>query len=122
MTANSTNDTKACTPTTWRKPIYRVLDTADAHEIRIELPGVPKSGVSVRLEDHVLAVEGHREMAVPADWKSLHREIPDADYQLRLRLNLPVDENRLEARLEQGVLHLRLPVQESARPRQIEIQ
>jgi len=106
----------------WRKPIYRVLDGQDACEVRIELPGVPRSGVSIHLDDGVLTVQGRRTQTVPETWKPLHREIPAADSLLRLRLNTPVDEDRLEARLEQGVLNLRLPLREAARPRQIEIQ
>jgi HSP20 family protein len=110
------------TSAAWRKPIYRVLDGRDAHEVRVELPGVPKTGVSIRLEDGVLTVHGRREPVVPTDSKPLHREIPAEDFLLRLRLNTPVDEDRLEARLEQGVLSLRLPLRETARPRRIEIQ
>ncbi len=106
----------------WRKPIYRVLEGQDALEVRIELPGVPKSGVSIRLEDSVLTVRGRRAPTLPETWKPLHREIPAEDALLRLRLNTAVDEDRLEARLEQGVLSLRLPLRETARPRQIEIQ
>lgn len=106
----------------WSKPIYRVLDSQDAYEVRIEMPGVPKSGVAIRLEDGVLTVNGRRESAAKEGWKPLHREISSADYVLRLRLNSPVDEDRLEARLEQGVLRLRLPLRETARPRRIEIQ
>ena len=121
MTANTESP---CTTTevAWRKPIYRVLDGRDAYEVRIELPGVPKAGVSIRLEEGVLTVHGRRETVIPTGWKPLHREIPAEDHLLRLRLNTPVDPDRLEARLEHGVLSLRLPVSEAARPRQIEIQ
>lgn len=106
----------------WRKPIYRVLDGQDACEVRIEMPGVPKSGVSIHLEEGVLTVSGRRTPTAAESWKPLHREIPTEDYQLRLRLNTPVDEDRLEARLDHGVLSLRLPLRETARPRRIEIQ
>lgn len=115
-----------CPPTpteaAWRKPIYRVLADEDACSVQIELPGVPKSGVSIRLEDGVLTVQGRRTQTVPETWKPLYREIQTEDALLRLRLNAPVDEDRLEARLEQGVLSLRVPLRETARPRQIEIQ
>lgn len=121
MTA-TTESPSNTTEATWRKPIYRVLDGQEACEVRIELPGVPKSGVSIHLDDGVLTVQGRRTQTVPDNWKPLHREIPAEDCLLRLRLNTPVDEDRLEARLEDGVLCLRLPLRETARPRQIEIQ
>ncbi len=121
MTATPPSPCKT-TEATWRKPIYRVLAGQDACEVRIELPGVPKSGVSIHLEDSVLTVHGRRSQTAPETWKPLHREIPAEDSLLRLRLSTPVDEDRLEAWLEQGVLSLRLPLRETARSRRIEIQ
>lgn len=118
----STTESARNTPkTAWRQPIYRVLDGQEACEVRIELPGVPKAGVSIHLEDGLLTVTGQRLATVPETWQPLHREIPAENSLLRLRLNTPVDEDRLEARLEHGVLSLRLPRREAARPRRIEI-
>lgn len=118
MTASPPSTTEsAC-----RKPIYRVLEMQDAFEVRLEMPGVAKAAVSMRLEDGVLTVQGRRTSSVPENWKPLHREIPTEDYLLRLRLNTAVDQDRLEARLEQGVLSLRVPRRDTSRPRQIEIQ
>ena len=43
-------------------------------------------------------------MPVPADWKPLHQEISTLNYQLRLNVNTPVDDEKLTAALEDGVL------------------
>lgn len=107
---------------TLRKPPYHVTSTAEACELRIVMPGVPKAGVHLQLEDNVLTVRGERRAALPEGWKPLHRELSPLGYQLRLRLNLPVDEARLSASLDSGILTVRLPVQEAAKPRRIEVQ
>ncbi len=105
-----------------RKPLYNVIGNADAYELRVEIPGVPKSGVRLDLEDNVLTVRGERNVSVPEGMKTLHRELSPLNYLLRLRLNTPVDEDKMNAKLEDGVLTLRIPLKETAKPRQIQVQ
>jgi HSP20 family protein len=105
-----------------QKPLYSVSGTADAYEVRIEMPGVPKTGVKIDFADKVLTVHGERKVATLEGWKSLHRELPSLNYQLRLRLNAPVDEEQLKATMENGILTLLLPVRETAKPRRIAVQ
>lgn len=105
-----------------QKPVYSVSSTGDAFQVRIEMPGVPKAGVKVDFEDKMLTVRGERNKVTPESWKTLHRELPALNYQLRLRLNAPIDEERLAATMENGVLNLVLPVRETAKPRRITVQ
>ena len=53
--------------------------------------------------------------------KALHRELSPLSYLLRLRLNAPVNEEQMTAQFEDGVLSLRLPLKEVAKPRQIPV-
>ena len=105
-----------------RKPLYNVNGNAEAYEVRVEMPGVPKSGVKLDLEDNILTVRGERNATMPEGMKTLHRELSPLSYLLRLRLNTPVDEEKMTAKLEDGVLAIRLPLKEAAKPRQITIQ
>jgi len=122
-----------CTPTTrtapsvgvtetLQKPLYTVNGNADTYEVHVQMPGVAKGGVKLDLEDNILSIHGERQSAMPEGWKPLHRELSTLSYQLRLRLNTPVDEDKLTANLENGVLTLKLPVKEAAKPRRIEVQ
>ena len=104
-----------------RKPLYNVNGNAEAYEVRVEMPGVPKSGVKLDLEDKILTVRGERNTTVPEGMKALHRELSPLSYLLRLRLNTPVEEDKMTAKLEDGVLTLRLPLKEVAKPRQIPV-
>lgn len=105
-----------------RKPLYNVNGGTDAYEVRVELPGVPKNGVKLDLEDSILTVRGERNTTVPEGMKALHRELSPLSYLLRLRLNTPVDEDKMTAKLEDGVLAIKLPLKEVAKPRQIAVQ
>ena len=124
---NTTCSPRTCTPATsgvtesLRKPLYNVNGNAEAYEVRVELPGVPKSGVKLDLEETILTIRGERSTTVPEGMKALHRELSPLSYLLRLRLNTPVVEEQMTAKLEDGVLTLRLPLKEVAKPRQIPV-
>ncbi len=124
---NTTCSPSTCTPATsgvtesLRKPLYKINGTAEAYEVRVEMPGVPKSSVKLDFEESILTVRGERSTAVPEGLKALHRELSPVGYLLRLRLNTPVNEEQMTAKLEDGVLTLRLPLKEVAKPRQIPV-
>ncbi len=104
-----------------RRPRFEIEHTAEAHYVRVELPGVAKEDLRLNLEDGVIHLSAARRRGVPENWKPLHRELSDAGYELHLRLNDRVDETRLTAGLEHGVLTLTLPVKEAVKPREIAI-
>jgi HSP20 family protein len=106
---------------TFVKPRFRVLNTANSYSVQVELPGVKKENVSINLEKDVLSLRASRSNTVPADWKPLYRELREANYQLRLHLNVPVEESKLSAKLENGILTLSLPLRETAKPRTISV-
>jgi HSP20 family protein len=103
------------------KPRYRVQNGTESYAVQIELPGVKKENVSINFDENVLTIRGRRSTAVPADWKTLHRELSDVDYLLKLHLNVPVEESKLSAKLADGILSLNLPMKETAKPRTIPV-
>ena len=103
------------------KPRYNVDGDANAWSIRVELPGVKKENVTIGLDGEVLTIQAKRTSSVPSEWRALHRELSEEDFLLRLKLNAPVDENKLSAKLEHGVLTVALPAKEAAKPRTIPV-
>lgn len=125
--------TTCCTPSTTapsapaanqqalRKPRYSTSASDQAYTIKVELPGVPKDAVTIGFDQNVLTLEAARREPVPSSWKPLHRELNDLGYALRLRLNAPIDEDKLSAQFTDGVLIVTLPIREAAKPRQIAV-
>lgn len=105
----------------WLRPLYDVSENEDGFSVRVNLPGVSKNGVDISLEEDVLTVTGSRQSNVPKGWRPLRRELPHGDYRLSLQLNVPVNESKIEARVENGVLDLNLPKAEEVKPRKIKI-
>lgn len=103
------------------RPAYEVINGDHAYEVRVALPGVAKADATVTLEDGVLTVEGRRRSVAQDSWRLAHREIPVADYRLRLTLNVRIDEAKISAETRDGILSVQLPVAEEAKPRAIKI-
>ena len=104
------------------KPRYSVHNDKEAYDLLVELPGVKKGGVEIKLENEVLTLHAARAITKPGDWKPLHRELHETDFLLRLKLNTPVEESKMTAKLEDVVLTLHLPMKEAAKPRRIVVQ
>lgn len=103
------------------KPRYEVLTEKDRYIVRIFAPGASKDSVNVTHEKDSLSITAHRTQHYRDGWKPLGREIVEADYRLQLQLNVAIDESGIEAKLDNGVLDVTLPVAEEAKPRKIDI-
>lgn len=105
----------------WRRPLYSVNEDAEAFHVRVDVPGVKKSGVDISVDQDILSLTAARKDAVPSEWRPLRRELPAGDYRLNLRLNVPVDESQISAKVTDGVLELTLPKAEEVKPRKIAV-
>lgn len=103
------------------KPRYQATESEVGFQLSIEVPGVDKTGVTLKLVDEVLTVTAQRSDTVPNDWKPLVQELPQNDYRLRLRLNSKIDPDGIEAQLDNGILRVNLPIREQAKARVINI-
>lgn len=122
-TALDPHKTEEITPTqrTWRRPAYDVSENTDAFKVRVLLPGVKRDHVDISIEEETLNITGTRLAARPEGWQPLRRELPDGDYRLNLRLNVPVNEAGIKAQVENGVLDLTLPKADEIKPRKIKV-
>ena len=105
----------------YQRPWYSMESDDEAHTLRVALPGVRKSGVQVALDGDLLTITGNRHQAWPKSWKPVFSELNRHDYRLSLRLNLEVAEDRISGEVEDGMLTLKLPVKDEAKPRLIPI-
>ncbi|MFM2243748.1 MAG: hypothetical protein RLZ97_2604 [Verrucomicrobiota bacterium] len=87
-------------------------------EVRIDLPGVRKEDLKLEASETRLRLDARR--VRPSGTLVAGLETPDA-YTLDLRLGRGLDVAKAVARFDNGVLALDLPLQDSVKPRQIEI-
>jgi HSP20 family protein len=104
-----------------RRPQFRITDNADGTTVNVALPGVRKEDLKLTLLESSLKVEASRHDDVPEGWKT-HRDPGSIRrYGLDLRLGSRLDGTRTTAALDAGVLTLRVPIREEAKPRQIQV-
>jgi HSP20 family protein len=103
-------------------PVVDILETNDNFQIQVELPGVEKSAVKLSIEKGVLLISGHRPQGTLSEGMRYHRnERPYGRFERAFRVPDSVDEQKLEADLKNGVLTVRLPKVEKAKPKSIQI-
>ena len=105
----------------WVPPV-NIEETDDAYEVSAELPGLRPEDVEVTVEQNVLSISGERKWGDEAENKNFHRV--ERGYGRFLRtFALPhqVDGERVQARFQDGLLHVSIPKAEGAKPRRIPI-
>ena len=103
------------------KPVYGVQETAEAYQLTVQLPGVAKDGLELTADSDGVRLTARRTWAQPAGWTALHRETPDARYELVLAHDNAIDAGRILAELRDGVLLVTLPKHEALKPRKIAV-
>jgi HSP20 family protein len=109
-------------------PARLFLPVADIYEaehdltIILEMPGVEKSNVDIRVEDGILSVEGRLDLTKYQGLQPLYTEYNIGHYGRSFRLSSKIDQNKIAAEMKDGVLSLKLPKVEEAKPRSIKIQ
>ena len=78
-------------------------------------------GVEVTLEQRVLRIRGRAELPLPEGMAPLHLEYEPGDYERAFTLSEAVDPGGIEARVRNGVVHLRLPKAGPAKLQRIEV-
>jgi HSP20 family protein len=88
--------------------------------VELDLPGVDPASIDLDVERNVLTVRAERP-ALPDDREFLAAERPRGVFSRQLILGDTLDTDRVQAAYQGGVLTLRIPVAEKAKPRKIRI-
>lgn len=105
--------------TVW-SPLVDIEETDDAWLIEADLPGVKKGDVRVEVSDSELSITGEIK---ERERSGILRRRTRRTGQFEYRVTLPgeVDSEKIDATLNDGVLTVRVPKPERAKPRRIEI-
>jgi HSP20 family molecular chaperone IbpA len=86
-----------------------------------DMPGVMANDLSIDLRESVLTVEGHVDPPESANEIDLLREYRTGNYLRQFTLSEMIDQSKIEAEMKDGVLRLKLPKVEEAKPRKIAV-
>ena len=103
-------------------PTCDIREDKDHLTITMEVPGVKPEDVKISLENQVLTVRGEKQQVAEQKDERWHRyERNYGSFERSFTLPSTVDADRIEATTDNGVLTLRLPKVEKARPREIPV-
>lgn len=104
-------------------PALDVYEKDDEMVIRLDLPGMEKKDVKVKVLDDILTIEGERkfEKEIEED-EYLCREAAYGEFTRRIALPSPVEEYEVKATFKNGILEIRVPVKvETSKPKEIPV-
>ncbi|MFF8977512.1 Hsp20/alpha crystallin family protein [Streptomyces cellulosae] len=93
----------------------------DDYIVHFDIPGIDPESIEIDVDRNVLNVRAERRSPVPEDADVVVAERPTGNFSRQLFLGDTLDTERIDAQYDAGVLTLRIPVAESAKPRRIQI-
>ncbi|MFD9932903.1 Hsp20/alpha crystallin family protein [Streptomyces massasporeus] len=111
-------NTATTRPSAMAMDAYR---SGDDFFVHFDLPGIDPETIELDVERNVLNVRAERRSPAPEGAEPLVAERPTGTFTRQLFLGDTLDTERIDASYESGVLTLRIPVAEQAKPRRIQI-
>ena len=102
-------------------PATDIFETDEALTVILEMPGVDKDKVDVKVENDVLIIEGWIDFSRYEGLQPVYTEYNIGNYARSFQLSSKIDQDRISAELRDGVMTLVLPKSERAKPRKIAV-
>lgn len=102
-------------------PPVDIVEDPNGITLRADLPGVSKETLSIRVDGETLTLEGAVALGESKDLRGVYAEVRVARYRRSFALGRDLDTEKIEAAMKNGVLTLRVPKREQAKPRRIEV-
>jgi HSP20 family protein len=102
-----------------------IREEEDAYLLSSLVPGLKAEDLNIQVLDDVVRIEGEYKHSSPVDQADeneyLMRELPSGSFTRTLRLPSAIEADSVEAKIADGILTLKLPKAESARPKKIQV-
>jgi HSP20 family protein len=102
-------------------PPVDIVEDAGGITLTADLPGVDQSELSIGIDGRTLTLDAPLRLGEANSLVSVYAEVRANRYQRSFELSSELDTTQVDASLKDGVLTLRLPKLEQAKPRRIEV-
>jgi len=116
------NKEEKTTPGRYFVPAADIFETDEALTVILEMPGVQKNNVNIGLENDVLRVDGQIDFSNYKEMEPVYTEYNVGHYTRGFTLSNKIDQSKISAQLDSGVLTLTLPKAKDALPRRITLE
>jgi HSP20 family protein len=105
------------------QPLVDIYEDAEAVIIKAELPGMQQEDIDVKIENNTLVLRGERKHDHEIQKENYHRiERLYGAFQRSFSLPHTVDQEKVKASCDKGVLTITLPKKEETKPKQIKVE
>jgi HSP20 family protein len=108
-------------PARYYMPNTDIRETEDALLVVMEVPGVDRSNIDIKVEEDTLRIEARIDYSKYEGMEPLYTEYNVGHFARQFALSHMIDQQRIAASLNDGVLTLTLKKVQQAQPRRIEI-
>ncbi|MBV8474212.1 MAG: Hsp20/alpha crystallin family protein [Hyphomicrobiales bacterium] len=102
-------------------PAADIYEDGDSLKVILEVPGIEKGNIAVRIEEGVLLVEGRLDVGKYRGLQPIYTEYNVGNYSRSFRLSNAIDQDKIGAELKDGVLSLTLPKAEKTKLRTVQV-
>ena len=102
-------------------PPVDIVEDAEGITVRADMPGVSRENLSIGVEGDTLTIEGTLSLGETPAMQPVYAEVRVAQFKRSFVLSRDLDTERTDANLRNGVLTLRVPKAEQAKPRRIAV-
>jgi len=105
----------------WVAPLIDIYETTDDYFLSAQMPGVSKEDMKIKIEEGHLVIMGRVNYIESVDRKYIMKETETGNYYRRFKISDSIDEQKIDASLEDGILNVKLPKHDRVKPKTIEI-
>jgi HSP20 family protein len=103
-------------------PLINLTEDADNYYVRAELPGVKANELDIQVTANNLSISGERKIEAEEEGAKYHRRERDAGrFSRSLQLPGEIDSEKVEAKLEDGIVTVVISKADVAKPKQISV-
>ena len=102
-------------------PSVTFEDTGEAFRLSAELPGISEKDIDIDVTAKALTIKAARKTEVPEGYTAHRRERQSFSFTRSYELPLPVDPEKVQASLKQGILTLTLPKVAEVQPKRVTV-
>ena len=102
-------------------PPVNIFGDKDAYVVRVEIPGIDPGKLTIEAHGRTLTISGKRDVSAPSGGSFHRRERGSGEFSRSLQLPDDLDPGRADASYQLGILTIRIPKREEAKPRQITV-
>jgi HSP20 family protein len=105
------------------QPAVNLYETDGEYVLKVSAPGLNPDNFEITAQQNVLTIQGHTQEEQQEEGARYHvREQRFGEFLRTIRFPTPIDAEKIQASLANGILTVRVPKSEAAKPRRISVQ